>query len=107
MNGDRGERDLELYIEAAREFPGRVPAILIRNVSPAERHESRALRAALDVPEGCRVLVFDDTRKAIELCTELGYWQPAPPQTLPPPPDNPGPVVQGSPGRGAGDENQG
>jgi hypothetical protein len=29
--------------------------------------------------------VFEDTAQAIELCSELGYWAPAPPKTLPPP----------------------
>lgn len=87
--GDSGERDLELYLEAARTHPGRVPAILIRNVSPARQHETLSRMARELAPEGCRVLLFEDTRRAIELCTELGYWQPAPLQSLPPPPDDP------------------
>jgi hypothetical protein len=84
--GDSGERDLELYLEAARTHPGRVPAILIRNVSPVQQHAALELLGQRDVPEGCRVLIFQDTRRAIELCAELGFWQPAPPKTLPPPP---------------------
>jgi phosphatidate phosphatase APP1 len=83
--GDSGELDLALYLEAARAHPGRVPAILIRNVSSAKRREALASLAREDVPEGCRVLVFDDTRRAIELCTELGFWQSAPLQSFPPP----------------------
>jgi phosphatidate phosphatase APP1 len=87
--GDSGERDLELYLQAAREHPGRVPAILIRNVSSLARHAALAELARTDVPDGCRVLVFEDTRRAIELCTELGFWHPAPLTSLPPPPDDP------------------
>jgi phosphatidate phosphatase APP1 len=83
--GDSGEHDLTLYLEAARAHPGRVPAILIRNVSRAEAQATLEAMAEQDVPPGCRVLVFDDTRRAIELCTELGYWQPAPLHSLPPP----------------------
>lgn len=83
--GDSGERDLELYLEAARMHPGRIPAILIRNVSPSAQRGALEQAAQRDVPPGCRVLVFEDTQRAIELCAELGYWQPAPPKTLPPP----------------------
>lgn len=83
--GDSGERDLELYLECARAHPGRVPAILIRNVSPPARQAALQQAARENVPPGCRVLVFEDTQQAIELCGELGYWAPAPPKTLPPP----------------------
>jgi phosphatidate phosphatase APP1 len=83
--GDSGERDLELYLQAARANPGRVPAILIRNVSPVAQHTALHQAAQQNVPPGCRVLVFEDTAQAIELCSELGYWAPAPPKTLPPP----------------------
>jgi phosphatidate phosphatase APP1 len=83
--GDSGERDLELYLAAARAHPGRIPAILIRNVSPPAQRAALEQAAQQDVPPGCRVLVFEDTQRAIELCAELGYWQPAPPKTLPPP----------------------
>lgn len=85
--GDSGERDLHLYLEAARQFPGRVPAILIRNVSPLQARESLQRMAEQNVPPGCRVLVFEETRQAIDLCAELGFWRAAPPKTLPPPPD--------------------
>jgi phosphatidate phosphatase APP1 len=83
--GDSGERDLDLYLDAARAHPGRIPAILIRNVSPAAQRAALEHSAQQDVPAGCRVLVFEDTQRAIELCAELGFWQPAPPKTLPPP----------------------
>jgi hypothetical protein len=83
--GDSGERDLDLYLAAARAHPGRIPAILIRNVSPPAQRAALEQAAQRDVPPGCRVLVFEDTQRAIELCAELGYWQPAPPKTLPPP----------------------
>jgi len=83
--GDSGERDLELYLEAAHAHPGRVPAILIRNVSSAKQRQALAEMARQNVPDGCRVLVFEDTQQAIELCTELGFWRPAPLHSVPPP----------------------
>jgi phosphatidate phosphatase APP1 len=83
--GDSGERDLDIYLHAARANPGRIPAILIRNVSPPAQHAALHEAAQHDVPPGCRVLVFEDTARAIELCSELGYWAPAAPKTLPPP----------------------
>jgi phosphatidate phosphatase APP1 len=85
--GDSGEHDLSLYLEAARQYPGRVPVILIRNVSPLHARETLQRKAEENVPPGCRVLVFEETRQAIDLCAELGFWQPAPPKTLPPPRD--------------------
>lgn len=83
--GDSGERDLDLYLDAARAHPGRIPAILIRNVSPPAHRAALQQAAQQNVPPGCRVLVFENTQQAIELCAELGYWAPAPPKTLPPP----------------------
>jgi phosphatidate phosphatase APP1 len=83
--GDSGERDLDLYLDAARAHPGRIVAILIRYVSPPAQRAALEQAAQQNVPPGCRVLVFDETRQAIELCSELGYWEPAPPKTLPPP----------------------
>jgi phosphatidate phosphatase APP1 len=83
--GDSGERDLDLYLAAARANPGRIPIILIRNVSPVAQHAALHHAAQQNVPPGCRVLVFEDTAQAIALCSELGYWAPAPPKTLPPP----------------------
>jgi phosphatidate phosphatase APP1 len=85
--GDSGEHDLALYLDAARAHPGRIVAILIRNVSPPAQRAALERAAQQDVPAGCRVLIFEDTQRAIELCAELGYWQPAPPKTLPPPRD--------------------
>jgi phosphatidate phosphatase APP1 len=83
--GDSGERDLDLYLDVARGHPGRIPAILIRNVSPAARRAALEHAARQNIPAGCRVLVFEDTQRAIELCAELGYWQRAAPKSLPPP----------------------
>ena len=72
--GDSGEQDLEIYLEAARRHPGRVRAILIRNVSSAERSEVLRAFAARNTPQGCSVLLFDSAEAAMVRCRELGLW---------------------------------
>jgi len=72
--GDSGEQDLEIYLEAARSHPGRVRAILIRNVSSAERSEGLRALAARNTPPDCSVLLFDSAEAAIVRCRELGLW---------------------------------
>jgi phosphatidate phosphatase APP1 len=73
--GDSGEQDLEIYLEAARNHSGRVRAILIRNVSSAERSEILRAFVARNAPPGCSVLLFDDAEAAIRHCRELGLWR--------------------------------
>ncbi len=71
--GDSGQRDLDIYLDAARRYPGRVRGILIRNVSRAQR--AAALRQlASQAPEGCSARLFDDAPGAIAHCRELGVW---------------------------------
>ncbi len=74
--GDSGQRDLEIYLAAARQHPGRVLSILIRNVSPIKRRQALQAMAQKDAPPGCPVLVFDDSKQAAEHCRELGLWSP-------------------------------
>lgn len=73
--GDSGEQDLELYLAAARNHPGRVRTILIRNVSSPERSEVLRAFAARSTPPGCSALLFDDAEAAIRHCRELGLWR--------------------------------
>lgn len=72
--GDSGEQDLEIYLEAARNQPGRIRAILIRNVSGPERAELLRQFAARNTPPDCSALLFDDAEAAIRQCRELGLW---------------------------------
>jgi phosphatidate phosphatase APP1 len=73
--GDTAQRDLDIYLAAARANPGRVLTILIRNVSSQKRAE-RLRRLASEAAPGCNALVFDDSRQAIEHCVTLGLWSP-------------------------------
>jgi phosphatidate phosphatase APP1 len=72
--GDSGEHDLDVYLAAAHAQPGRIQAILIRNVSGAKRGEKLRAQAERDAAPGCSVLVFEDTALAIALCRDLGLW---------------------------------
>ncbi|MEY2935660.1 MAG: hypothetical protein RL033_6409 [Pseudomonadota bacterium] len=72
--GDSGERDLDVYLDAARRYPGRIRGILIRNVSRARRAEALRRLAAERAPNGCSARLFDDAQTAIAHCRELGLW---------------------------------
>ncbi len=70
--GDSGQHDPEIYADAAREHPGRIKAVVIRDVSDDLRAEEVRKHAqelrAMDVP-----LVFcADSRDAIALLREEG-----------------------------------
>jgi phosphatidate phosphatase APP1 len=56
--GDSGERDPEIYARFAREHPGRVERIAIRNVSHEARGAARYKEAFRDLPETLWI-VFD------------------------------------------------
>jgi phosphatidate phosphatase APP1 len=72
--GDSGEQDLQIYLRAARECPGRIATLLIRNVSSGRRAAELRELAQREAPPGCPALVFDSSEQAIEHCTELGLW---------------------------------
>jgi hypothetical protein len=54
--GDSGEQDPEVYADLAQEFPGRIKAILIRDIN-GETLSSARYRG-LRLPEGCQFIVF-------------------------------------------------
>ena len=62
--GDSGEKDPEIYRKICRKFPGRVKALLIRDVEqrPLEEERTRKLQSA--IPDG----LFGKFRNAEELC---------------------------------------
>ncbi len=72
--GDSGEQDLPIYLRAARERPGRIAALMIRNVSGSKRAEELRELARREAPPGCPAIVFDTSEQAIEHCAELGLW---------------------------------
>ena len=72
--GDSGQRDALIYSDIASENPGRVLAILIRNVSPEPRRRQvdRVLRERCSSVPWC---IFGDSREAIGLCRRHAIWQ--------------------------------
>ena len=67
--GDSGQRDPLTYAEMAREFPGRMKLILIRQVGPADDERNIAVRAhaAASRDEGIPLHVVRDALHAAEL----------------------------------------
>jgi phosphatidate phosphatase APP1 len=72
--GDSGQRDALTYEEMAREFPGRVTLIIIRQVGDDadERNTELRSRAAELRAEGIPLHLVADATQAAELSNELG-----------------------------------
>lgn len=72
--GDSGQRDPLTYEEMAREFPGRVCLILIRQVGDAsdERNSELARRAAALRDEGIPLHLVPNAARAAELAHDAG-----------------------------------
>jgi phosphatidate phosphatase APP1 len=73
--GDSGERDLDIYLAAARAHPRQIMTLMIRNVSSFKRANVLRDRALGEAPPGCSTLVFDHTEEAIAHCQRLGLWR--------------------------------
>jgi phosphatidate phosphatase APP1 len=74
--GDSGERDPEIYRQVVREYPGRVRAIYIRDVTTRERDD--AVHAIGDELKdiGVEMLLTTDTVEAAEHAAEKGLISP-------------------------------
>lgn len=72
--GDSGQRDALTYEEMAREFPGRVPLILIRQVGGDDEERNLAIRerAATLHGEGIPLHLVADAAEAAELARAAG-----------------------------------
>jgi phosphatidate phosphatase APP1 len=75
--GDSGERDPEIYRDLVREFPSRVPAVYIRDVSrdPLRRREIAALAGEVSAA-GSTLVLADDTLAAARHAAEQGWIEP-------------------------------
>ncbi len=71
--GDSGQRDARTYEEMAREFPGRVPLIIIRQVGAGEDERNTELRerATSLRAEGIPLHLVTDASRAAELAHAL------------------------------------
>lgn len=63
--GDSGQRDAEIYSLIVRSFPGRIPAVYIRDVLPTATRRNRIAQLAAGVKEmGSELVLVGDTMAA-------------------------------------------
>jgi phosphatidate phosphatase APP1 len=72
--GDSGQEDPEIYYEVLQRYPGRVPAIYIRNVSrEAARGQAIHVLAEQVLAAGSTLILADDTLAAARHAAEQGW----------------------------------
>lgn len=71
--GDSGQHDPEIYRQAVREFPGRIKAIYIRNVTLAQRSEEIDLIIEEVGAQNVPMLLVPDTLAAAEHAAAHGF----------------------------------
>ncbi len=71
--GDSGQRDAEIYTEAARRHPGRIAAIYVRDVTPAERDIAAGAILAGLTGQGIRSAYGADLMEAAEDAAAAGW----------------------------------
>jgi phosphatidate phosphatase APP1 len=74
--GDSGEEDPEIYLQAAREHPGRVIAIYIRDVTSGERDAEIMAMAEEARRLGTEMVAVSDTTAAAEHASSIGLIAP-------------------------------
>jgi phosphatidate phosphatase APP1 len=76
--GDSGQHDPEIYRTAVAEFPGRILAVYIRNVTPNPERVA-SIRALADEVRAARstLVLADDTLAAARHAAEHGWIDPA------------------------------
>jgi len=76
--GDSGQEDPEIYRDVVAEFPGRVQAIYIRNVTQHPERSAAIQALAEEVQKAGSVLILaDDTLAAARHAAEQGWIDPA------------------------------
>jgi phosphatidate phosphatase APP1 len=76
--GDSGEQDPEIYGAVVRDYPGRVLAVYIRNVTPGPERAAAIQRLADEVrAAGSTLVLADDTLAAARHAAERGWIDPA------------------------------
>ncbi len=76
--GDSGEQDPEIYRAVVHDYPGRVLAVYIRNVTPAGDRGAAITRLAAEVEaSGSTLVLADDTVAAARHAAGRGWIDPA------------------------------
>lgn len=73
--GDSGQEDARIYVEAAKEFAGRIKAIFIRDINPQESSgQDRRTREYIEIAKSIDVPMFlvDDSVQAADRLIDLG-----------------------------------
>jgi phosphatidate phosphatase APP1 len=75
--GDSGQEDPEIYTELVRQYPGRILAVYIRNVTPGQERSAAIARLAAEVQTaGSALVLADDTLAAARHAAEHGWIRP-------------------------------
>jgi phosphatidate phosphatase APP1 len=69
--GDSGERDADIYLKIAREYPGRIQAIYLRSVKHRSRMER--VRKLTDQETEIPVLVVDRSEEVVDHAKGMGF----------------------------------
>ncbi len=80
--GDSGQKDAEIYAQTARDYPGRVAAIYIRDVTPRRPHRELARLARALQREGVDLLLVADTLEAARHAVRRGFIAPDAPEAI-------------------------
>lgn len=76
LSGDSGQEDPEIYLKAAREYPGRVEAIYVRDVTEGERDREVQAIVAQARELGVEMVATPDTEVAAEHAAGRGLVAP-------------------------------
>jgi phosphatidate phosphatase APP1 len=72
--GDSGQEDPEIYRDVVRDYPNRILAVYIRNVTPAPLRQQAIRQLAEEVREaGSTLILSDDTLSAARHAAEHGW----------------------------------
>lgn len=75
--GDSGQEDPEIYTEVVHDYPGRIAAVYIRNVSRSPRRSEAVSALAETVVEaGSTLLLADDTISMARHAANMGWVRP-------------------------------
>lgn len=76
--GDSGQEDPEIYSRVVHDYPDRILAVYIRNVTPRPERLQSIHRLALEVEKaGSALILADDTVSAAKHAAEKGWIDPA------------------------------
>ncbi len=70
--GDSGQKDPDIYLAAAKEFPGQIATVYIRDVRKSRRKKLASYQSAF-AAEGIEMIAFTHTEDAENHARQVGY----------------------------------